>query len=281
LISCFPISIRSPAISQEKNTRMDLKLRGRTALITGASRGIGFATAAVLADEGCNLVLVARTAATLNAARQSLITISRVSVTVHALDISKSSSIARLAAEHPDLDILVNNAGAVPAGRLGEIDEKRWRDAWELKVFGYINMTRAFYAAMKKRGSGVIINIIGVAGERHEAGYIAGSAGNAALMAFTRAMGSASPADNIRIIGVNPGPIATDRLNAIMKKRAQDLFGDASRWREMYTALPFGRAGKPEEIAHMVAFLASDLSAYISGTVITIDAGASNRGRTV
>ncbi len=258
---------------------MNLKLRGRTALITGASKGIGLATAAVLADEGCNLILVARTTATLNAARQALIKTSPVSVIIRALDVSKSSSIDQLAAEHPDVDILVNNAGAIPAGRLSEIDEKRWRDAWELKVFGYIEMTRAFYNAMKERGRGVIINIIGVAGERHEAGYIAGSTGNAALMAFTKAMGSASPADNIRIVGINPGPIATERLDTIMKKRAQDLFGDSSRWREMYTPLPFGRAGKPEEIAHMVAFLASDLSAYTTGTVITIDAGASNKGR--
>jgi NAD(P)-dependent dehydrogenase (short-subunit alcohol dehydrogenase family) len=257
---------------------MDLKLRGRTALITGASKGIGFATAAVLADEGCNLILVARTAAALDAARQALARTPPVSVVTHALDISKRSSIDQLAAAHPEVDILVNNAGAIPAGRLSEIDESRWRDAWDLKVFGYVNTTRTFYAAMKKRGGGVIINIIGVAGERLEAGYIAGSTGNAGLMAFTKAMGSASPADNIRVVGINPGPIATERLETIMKKRAQDRLGDSDRWRELYAPLPFGRAGKPEEIAHMVAFLASDLSAYTSGTVITIDAGASSKG---
>jgi NAD(P)-dependent dehydrogenase (short-subunit alcohol dehydrogenase family) len=260
---------------------MDLKIRGRTALITGASKGIGFATAAVLADEGCNLILVARTVAALDTARNSLTKTSPVSVVTHALDVSRSSSVDQLAAAHPDVDILINNAGAIPAGRLSEVDEKRWRDAWELKVFGYINMTRAFYAAMKKRGGGVIINIIGVAGERLEAGYIAGSTGNAGLMAFTKAMGSASSADNIRVVGINPGPIATERLEIIMKKRAHDLFGDSNPWREMYTRLPFGRAGKPEEIAHMVAFLASDLSSYTTGTVITVDGGASTKGTNV
>jgi 3-oxoacyl-[acyl-carrier protein] reductase len=152
---------------------MDLKIRGRTALITGASKGIGFSTAAVLADEGCNLILVARTAAALDVARQSLTKTSKVSVITRALDVSRSSSVDQLVAAHPAVDILVNNAGAIPAGGLSEIDEKRWRDAWELKVFGYVNMTRAFYAAMKKRGGGVIINIIGVAGERLEASYIA------------------------------------------------------------------------------------------------------------
>ena len=259
---------------------MDLKLHGRSALITGASKGIGRAIAAVLADEGCNLVLVSRTAADLDAVKEML-RATGVSVVTHALDVSSTASIDRLASEHPGIDILVNNAGAIPAGRLNEIDDKRWRQAWDLKVFGYINMTRAFYAAMKTRGGGVIINILGVAGERLEPNYIAGSVGNAGLMAFTKAMGAASPADNIRVVGINPGPVATERLETIMQKRAKDLLGDTTRFREMYSPLPFGRAGKPEEIANMAAFLASDLSAYTTGTVITIDAGAASKGNAI
>jgi NAD(P)-dependent dehydrogenase (short-subunit alcohol dehydrogenase family) len=259
---------------------MDLKLRGRSALITGASKGIGRAIATVLADEGCNLILVSRTAADLDAVKDKLGS-TGVSITTHALDVSSTASIEKLAAEHSGIDILVNNAGAIPAGRLNEIDDKRWRQAWDLKVFGYINMTRAFYAAMKARGGGVIINILGVAGERLEPNYIAGSVGNAGLMAFTKAMGAASPADNIRVVGINPGPVATERLETIMQKRAQDLLGDATRFREMYSPLPFGRAGKPEEIANMAAFLASDLSAYTTGTVFTIDAGAASKGNAI
>ena len=140
-------------------------------------------------------------------------------------------------------------------------------------MFGYINMTRAFYAAMKARGGGVIINILGVAGERLESNYIAGSVGNAGLMAFTKAMGAASPADNIRVVGINPGPIATERLEMIMQKRAQYQLGDASKWRDMYKPLPFGRAGKPEEIANMVAFLASPAGDWITGAIFVIDGG--------
>jgi NAD(P)-dependent dehydrogenase (short-subunit alcohol dehydrogenase family) len=94
-------------------------------------------------------------------------------------------------------------------------------------------------------------------------------------------MGAVSPTDNIRVVGINPGPVATERLETIMQKRAQDRLGDASRFREMYSPLPFGRAGKPEEIANMAAFLASDLSAYTSGTVITIDAGAASKGNAI
>ena len=258
---------------------MDLKLNGRTALITGASKGIGRAIAKVLAEEGCNLILVSRTAADLDAARKEIAARHNVSIVTHALDLAVSESVDRLAKEHGGIDILVNNAGAIPGGRLAEVDEKRWRESWDLKVYGYINMTRAFYAAMKERRRGVIINILGVAGERFESTYIAGSAGNAGLVAFTKSIGSASPADNIRVVGVSPGPIDTERLETLMRKRAQDQLGDASKWREFHKPLPFGRPGTSEEIAHMVAFLASDLSSYTTGTVITIDGGLANRGQ--
>ena len=257
---------------------MELNLRGRTALITGASKGIGRAIADVLAREGCNLILVSRTAVDLEATREEIAASHNVSVVTHALDLSASTAIKELATAHPDIDILVNNAGAIPGGSLPEIDDTRWRQSWDLKVFGYINMTRAFYEAMKARKRGVIVNILGVAGERLEATYIAGSTGNAGLIAFTKTLGGASAADNIRVVGVNPGPIATERLEGLMRKRAQDQFGDAEKWRDFYKPLPFGRPGTPKEIADMVAFLASDLASYISGTVITIDGGLASRG---
>lgn len=257
---------------------MDLNLHGRTALITGASKGIGRAIAAVLAEEGCNLILVSRTAADLDRVRKEIAASRNVGVVTHALDLSAGAAIDQLVAAHPDIDILVNNAGAIPGGRLDQVDDKRWRESWDLKVFGYVNMTRAFYAAMKKRKAGVIINILGVAGERLEATYIAGSTGNAGLIAFTKTMGAASPADNIRVVGVNPGPIDTERLEGLMRKRARDQLGDEEKWRDLYKPMPFGRAGRTDEIAHMVAFLASDRASYISGTVVTIDGGAASRG---
>jgi NAD(P)-dependent dehydrogenase (short-subunit alcohol dehydrogenase family) len=257
---------------------MDLNLRGRTALITGASKGIGRAIAEVLAAEGCNLILAARTAADLERARKEIAARHNVRVAMEAADLATTAAIEQLAAAHSDIDILVNNAGAIPGGNIAQVDEARWRAAWDLKVYGYINMTRVFYQAMKARRGGVIINILGVAGERLEPTYIAGSTGNAGLIAFTKTMGAASSADNIRVVGVNPGPIDTERLEGLMRKRALDQWGDAERWREFHKPLPFGRAGRPEEVAHMVAFLASDLASYISGTVITIDGGLANRG---
>jgi 3-oxoacyl-[acyl-carrier protein] reductase len=257
---------------------MDLNLRGRTALITGASKGIGIASAECLAAEGVNVILVSRTQADLGAARSRIAGRHNVNVEVHAYDLSDSRTVDKLAEQHPDIDILVNNAGAIPGGDLQAITEQRWRDAWDLKVFGYINMCRRFYAEMKSRQKGVIINILGMAGEKMDRTYIAGSTGNAALMAFTKALGGSAGDDGVRVVGINPGAIATDRLVTLMKTRAQTQYGDESRWEEYLKPLPMGRAGKPEEIGAMVALLASDLSAYTSGTIITIDGGAANRG---
>ena len=257
---------------------MDLNLRGRKALITGASKGIGRAVARLLAAEGCDLVLVARTAADLESAQTDIRAQHNVAVTTVPLDLSNGDAMRGLARDFPDIDILVNNAGAIPGGNIEEIDEVRWRHAWDLKVFGYVNLTRAYFAAMKARRRGVIVNVIGSAGEKLDAAYIAGSTGNASLMAFTRALGAASVDAGVRVVGINPGPVATDRLVTLLKKRAQDRFGDAARWEELVKPMPFGRAAKPEEIAAMVAFLASDLSGYTTGTVITIDGGVAHRG---
>ena len=167
---------------------MDLGLRGRKALVTGASKGIGRACAEVLAAEGCDIVLVSRTAADLETVRAKIAGEHNVAVRFYAVDLADSKNIDTLAAECPDIDILVNNAGAIPGGNIAAIDEARWREAWDLKVFGYINMTRRFYALMAAKKSGVIINVVGSAGENPDFEYVAGSTGNASLIAFTRAM---------------------------------------------------------------------------------------------
>jgi 3-oxoacyl-[acyl-carrier protein] reductase len=256
---------------------MELGLRGRKALVTGASKGIGRACAEALAEEGCDVVLVSRTAADLEAARAAIAAKYNVGVRVFPLDLSDSRNVDKLAAECPDTEILINNAGAIPGGNIDTVDEARWREAWDLKVFGYINMTRRFYALMRERNSGVIVNILGAAGENPDFDYIAGSSGNASLMAFTRAMGGTSPRDGIRVVGINPGPVLTERLITLTRQRAQLRLGDSERWRELMKGHAFGRAAKPEEIAWMAAFLASDKSAYTTGSIITIDGGGSSR----
>jgi NAD(P)-dependent dehydrogenase (short-subunit alcohol dehydrogenase family) len=256
---------------------MELGLRGRKALVTGASKGIGRACAEALAAEGCDVVLVARTATDLEAVRAKIAGEHNVAVRYYPLDLSDSGNVDRLAAECPDTDILVNNAGAIPGGDIAEIDETRWRQAWDLKVFGYINMTRRFYALMAARKRGVIVNIVGSAGENPDFNYVAGSAGNASLMAFTRAIGGTAPRDGLRVVGINPGPVLTERLVTLTRHRAQTQLGDPERWQELLQGYAFGRAAKPEEIGWMAAFLASDRSGYTTGTMITIDGGGGSR----
>jgi NAD(P)-dependent dehydrogenase (short-subunit alcohol dehydrogenase family) len=242
---------------------MDLKLKGKRALVTGASKGIGRACAEMLASEGCAVLSVSRSIAP--------------GANAKAVDLSLRGAAEEVAAWAGDLDILVNNAGAIPGGDLLKVDEDTWRKAWDLKVFGYINLTRAVYARMKAKKRGVIVNVIGAAGEKMNAAYITGSVGNAGLMAFTKALGGASQADGIRVVGINPGPVATDRLISLHKQMAQTKLGDASRYEELFKDMSFGRPATPEEIANAVAFFASDRSAYTSGTILTIDGGQSNR----
>ena len=257
---------------------MDLGLRGRVALVTGGSKGIGLAIAKQLAAEGCALHLASRTPAALEAARAEIAMRHGVAVTPHAIDLSGPRSAEVLGEKCGDIDILVNNAGATPRGALDEVDEERWRKAFDLKVFGYINLSRVFYARMKARRRGVIINIIGNGGERVDYGYIAGAAGNAALMAFTRALGAGSIDYGVRAVGVNPGPVATERLVGLMRKEAERRFDDAERWREFEKTFPLERSASVEEIAATVALLASDLSSYTTGTIVTIDGGMAHRG---
>src|SRR5215470_6428583 len=256
---------------------MDLKIVGKTALITGSSKGIGRATAEIFAAEGCNVILVSRSAESLAAAKSAIAQTSNVRVDTIATDLSDSSNIDRLAKDYPDIDILVNNAGAIPGGTLLDVSEETWRQAWDLKVFGYINMCRAFYALMKARKTGVIINVVGNAADTHDPEYICGVAGNAALSAFTQSLGSVSAKDGIRVVALSPGPVATERLIGLMKRKAQDRTGSADNWQDLLKPLPFARAAKAEEIGAAVAFLASDHSAYTSGSVVTIDAGLSAR----
>ncbi len=252
---------------------MDLGLNGKTALITGGSKGIGRASAQVLADEGCNVILVAREQAALDAAAAGIRARRQVNVRTISADLSSDAAVRRVAAEAGALDILVNNAGAIPPGDVLSIDDERWRRAWDLKVFGYISFCRVVYAAMKARRAGVIVNVIGSAGEKFPTGYIAGAAGNASLMAFTRALGKGAPADGLRVVGINPGPVETERHVMLQRDRAARELGDAERWRELNKNMPFGRPATPAEIGNAVAFLASPKSGYTSGTVLTIDGG--------
>ena len=232
---------------------MDLKLSGKTVLITGASMGIGEHLAETFAQEGVHLHLTARSTEKLAALKQ------------------------RIAENFDVTDILVNNAGAIPSGSLWDVDEAAWRKGWDLKVFGYINLCRLFYAKMKQAGGGVILNNIGNGGEVFDPKYIAGTSGNASLMAFTRALGGHSLDDNIRVVGINPGPVNTDRIYNMLKKRAASDLGDESKYTELEKSYPLSRPAHKHEISDLIVFLASFRSGYSSGAIFTVDGGISSR----
>ena len=252
---------------------MDLQLNGKTALITGGSKGIGRGVAEVLASEGCNLHLAARTDSDLEIARTELMADHGVQVTIHATDLSTGEAARELAKKTEGIDILVNNAGAIRAGNIEMVDEETWLEGWNLKVFGFINLIRAIYPAMCRRGSGVIVNIIGNAGEHPAANYICGSVGNAGLIALTKALGAESLDHGVRVVGISPGQIATERLERQQRIKAEQALGDGSRWREMLEHLPQSRPGTVEECANVVAFMASPCAGRVSGSILTVDGG--------
>lgn len=252
---------------------MDLYLKDKMALVTGASKGIGAAIARRLADEGCDVILVARSGPEIAALAAEIGRQSGRFIKEIAADLSRPEEIARLSDEVGDLDIVVNCAGAVPAGDLAAIDDHRWQEAWDLKVNGYIRLSRCLMNRLSDKG-GVIVNIIGTAGEKPDPNFIAGGSGNAALIAFTKALGRDASKTGVRVVGINPGPVETDRIRTLLRARAKADLGDPERWPELMSAMPFGRAASPEEIADAAAFLASPRSAYTSGTTLTIDGGA-------
>jgi 3-oxoacyl-[acyl-carrier protein] reductase len=256
---------------------MDLELKGRTVLVTGASKGIGLACAESFAREGARIVITGRDQARLDAAAGTLKSGGTADIVTFAGDLALPADRARLFAAHPTVDILVNNAGAIPGGNLLDITLERWTEAWQLKVFGYIHLTQLYLEAMKRRGSGVIVNIIGMAGQEPRWDYVCGAAGNAALIALTRATGAKSVDWNVRVFGINPSGTRTDRIETLLRKKAKDASGDEERWRDGLGRLPFGRLAEAAEVADMAVMLASPRASYLSGTVVDLDGGQSNK----
>lgn len=252
---------------------MDLHLNGKTVLITGGSKGLGLATAHRFASEGCDLHLVARSQDALEDAANAIRGKYQVKVNTLATDLAQRGSAERVSQACGDVDILVNNAGDIPSGSLETVDEDRWRAGWDTKVFNYINLSREYFRRMKARQAGVIVNVIGIGGDLLDPSYMAGAVGNAAMSAFTKSLGSTSHKFGIRVVGVNPGACATERYERLARARAKERGGDPDRWSEATGTLPFHRPATPDEIAVAVVFLASPLSAYTTGAILTIDGG--------
>jgi 3-oxoacyl-[acyl-carrier protein] reductase len=249
---------------------MDLGLKGSSVLITGGSKGIGLACAMRFAAEGCHLHLVSRDQGRLDAARAAIRAQAPAEVTLHAADLRDGAAVKRVAAAAGTVDILVNNAGDIPGGSVLDIDEAQWRHAWDLKLFGYINMTREVLGAMKARGRGVIVNVIGMAGEKPSYEYICGAVANAGLAAFTKGLGGKTLEFGVRVVAVHPPATRTDRIMTLVRSVAKQKYGDESKAEEVLASGSFGRVIEPEQVADTVAFLASDRAGQLSGVVLNL-----------
>jgi NAD(P)-dependent dehydrogenase (short-subunit alcohol dehydrogenase family) len=254
---------------------MNLDLDGKTALVTGGSKGIGRAIAEALLAEGAHVTLVARDAERLEATRADLDAAAPGRVTAIAADLGSDAGRIALTDAIEAPDILVNNAGAIRAGRLSDLTIADLRGDWDLKVFGYIHLCQILQPRMAERGSGTILNIIGMAGRANRAAYISGSAANAALISFTQALGAEAQAQGLRVFGLNPSPTLTDRMTDYMKRKAAAELGDAARWREMVEPdrFPYKRPADPAEVAAVAVMLLSPKAGYLNGTVVDIDGG--------
>jgi 3-oxoacyl-[acyl-carrier protein] reductase len=172
------------------------------------------------------------------------------------------------------VDILVNNAGGAPMGRIGDTPDATWAKSLELKLMGYVRAARLLTPAMRSRRWSRVINVIGRSGHQPRPTYIAGGAVNAALLNVTHALAQECAPDNVLVVGVNPGPIATPRWDALMAQSAESSGRDAAAEHAAAIAsVALGRLGTAEEVAGLVAFLCSDRAGFITGTLIDVDGG--------
>lgn len=252
---------------------MDLKLREKVVVITGASRGIGRATAGVFAEEGARLVLAARSGNLLEIAASQL----GGQVLTVADDLRHAEAPGRLIdaaiAHFGRIDVLINNAGATKRGTALELGDDDWQDGFSLKFHGAMRCSRSAWPHLKTTG-GTIVNVVGVGGRTASADFAIGGAVNAALLNLTKSLADLGTRDGVRVNAVNPGSIATERLERRIRSLAiEQNIGVEVAAQAMASRLKVDRFGAPVEVARVIAFLASSASAYCHGTIVDVDGG--------
>jgi 3-oxoacyl-[acyl-carrier protein] reductase len=257
---------------------MDLGLRGKVAVVSGSSDGIGYAVAHSLAQEGARIVLCARRGALLAQARQNIEKETGAEVLAVTCDVQRLDEVQRLVAEVMQrfgmINILINNAGSVPSIRFADIDDTQWYQMLEGKLLGYIRMTREIAPHMRKAGWGRIINIAGTAGWEPSGTAMAVGLNNAAVMNWTKSLSLNYAEDGILVTAVAPGSIETPR-QIRNRQREADITGRSLEEIRKARAqeIPLHRLGRAEEVANVVVFLASERSSYMTGTCVTVDGG--------
>jgi 3-oxoacyl-[acyl-carrier protein] reductase len=258
---------------------VDLHIKGKRALVTGASLGIGRAVAEELAHEGCDVAMVARTEDTL---RQAADDIARgsgrrvVPVPADASDPEAIVSAVQSASQElgGSIDILVNNAGSTPEDGIDHVDFAKWQYSISLKQFGYARFAQLVLPGMRAQKWGRIVNVIGRSGHQPRPVYLAGGAVNAGLLNFTKALAEECAKDNILVTGVNPGPIDTPRWRSLRDAAARTRGVTADQYDgRAIASVPMGRIGTSEEVAAVVLFLCSERASFVTGEIVNVDGG--------
>ena len=258
---------------------MDLGLKGKCALVTGGSMGIGKAAALALAEEGCRVAIGARGKEALAQAAAEIARHTQVEAMAVQADCTKPAEIRRMVGEVLErfgrIDILVNSIGSAKSGHFLQLTDEEWRDSLELKLFGVVHCCREVVPYMQRRGWGRIVNLIGHRGRQPEAQAMPAGVANAGLINFTKALADEFVRDGILVNGVSPCPMQTRRLDYMVKAKASMMGISEEAAREAFLRdIPIGRFAQPHEIAPLIAFLASERNTYISGTTVSIDGGA-------
>jgi NAD(P)-dependent dehydrogenase (short-subunit alcohol dehydrogenase family) len=257
---------------------MDLAMKGKTAIVTGASEGIGKAITHVLAREGVDVAICARRKEPLEATAAEIAKETGRKIHAFTADLTKSADAENFIKQaHKALgriDILVNNAGSAPGGVIEHLSEDDWASALQLKFMGYVRCMKHVLPIMVQQKKGRVVNLIGNDGVKVSYWEIAPGAANAAGQNLTKSLASQYGKHNISFCAVNPGPVRTERWAGLVKAMARDMnlsFEEADKLAP--SSIPLGRIAECDEVANLVAYLASDLAFFVNGTMIEIDGG--------
>ena len=255
---------------------MELGLRGRKAIVTGGSKGLGRAIAEELAREGADVAICARHGDEVRRAGRELEAIG-TTVVAEPADVTDPAEVASFVARAADamggIDILVNNAGRAHPGMFATLSDEDWKSDLDVKLFSMIRCSREVLPHLRARGGGRIVNIGAVYGKYPDPAFFATSTNRAACMAFTKALAMELATDRILVNIVNIGFVVTPQWKDIHRRRAPELSEDQFFANMAAAEVPLGRFGRPDEVAGMVAFLAGERASYITGASIDVAGG--------